>query len=450
MSVNQYTARIDLKTLYLLLSNRNSSSDFGDKNIQGIYVADERGDTIWVSSGCEQFWGYTASELIGKNVMELERKGVFVPSGVRKVLESNRRVQVLQETCTGRQLHIVGNPVYTASRKVYRVINGLIDVTRTENGNPETIPGPVFQSEEMKKINSMIRRVGPLETTVLITGESGTGKGVVARSLHEAYKPAAPFVKIDCSAIAHNLIESELFGYERGAFSGAERGGKKGQVEQAQGGTLFLDEIGEVPLDLQGKFLRLIQEKTFVRVGGVKENFLEARIIAATNRDLEKMVSEGRFRSDLYYRLKVIPIHIPPLREHRIDIPVLIEYFRQRFEKRYGFSRKFTPSVISCLTAYDWPGNIRELENTIERLIVFSEKDIIDVDELPLQISKLSPHKPIEIEKVMPLRDGLRLTEEKLIQLAWQKYGTTTGVAKALGIDQSTASRKIRKYLASM
>ncbi len=382
--------------------------------------------------------------------MELERQGIFVPSGVRKVLENNSRVKVLQETCMGRKLHIVGNPIYDELNKVSRVVNGLIDVTQTGNDASRSVPRPVFQSAKMKRVYSVIQRVGPLEVTVLITGETGTGKDILARDLHALYNPGAPFIKIDCSAIAHSLIESELFGYERGAFSGAERGGKRGQIELAQGGTLFLDEVGEIPPALQGKFLRLIQERTFMRVGGVKENILEARIIAATNRDLGKMVGEGKFREDLFFRLNVIPIYLPPLRERIVDIPVLIAYFCRKFEKRYGFIRKLSPAALSYLTAYSWPGNIRELENTIERLMVIAEEDIIDADDLPFQISKLKPRRPVEIEALMPLREGLRLTEERLIQMAWQKYGTTTGVARALGIHQSSASRKIREYIPDM
>lgn len=445
--------RIDLKTLYLLLTGHELFSDFSGDAINGIYIADHTGNTLWVSSGCEQLWGYTAVDLLGKNVVDLERRGVWKPSGVRKVLEAQARVSLSQETAVGRQLRIVGTPVFDSSGSLSRVINGALDisgVTKSCNQKEGDNEDCFFQGCAMQEVTRLIDRTAPLDMMVLITGESGTGKEVVARQIHAQRSPDKPFVKIDCGAIPANLLESELFGYEAGAFSGADKSGKKGLVEQAGEGTLFLDEIGEIPLSLQSKFLRLIQDKTYLKVGGTKERRVEARIMAATHRDLAKMVDNSEFRLDLYYRLNVLPIHLPPLRERKNDIPALVEYFCRRFARRFGYARHFNRHAFECLRDYSWPGNIRELENIVERMMVTAEQYTIDACDLPTAITGETYKKPLELQDMMPLKDCLRLTEEKLLEMAWQKYGTTTGVARALGIDQSTASRKLRKLLRSM
>ncbi len=444
-----HSEAIDLKTLYLLLTGHELFSDFAGNVINSIYIADRHGNTLWVSGGCEQLWGYSAIELRGKNVVDLERKGVWKPSGVRKVLEARKRVILTQETGVGRRLRIVGTPVFDCGGELSRVINGALDVSPSAVTTAEE-PGQdcFFQSGAMREVNRLIGRVAPLGVTVLLTGESGTGKDLAARQIHKLRTPDKPFVKIDCGAIAANLLESELFGYEPGAFSGADRSGKKGLVETAGGGTLFLDEIGEIPLSLQSKFLRLVQDKTYLKVGGTKEHTVEARIIAATHRNLEEMVENKEFRLDLYFRLNTLPIHLPPLRERKSDIPALVEYFCGRFEQRFGYTRRFSRQALECLLNYSWPGNIRELENTIERMLLTSEQHIIGDGDLPVAVSG-APYK-LSLDSVMPLKDCLRLTEENLLHMAWQKYGTTTNVAKALGIDQSTASRKLRKLRSSM
>ena len=436
--------RIDLPTLYLLLTGREFFPNASGNAINSIYIADSHGDTLWVSSGCEQLWGYTAQELYGKNVVDLERKGVWKPSGVRKVLEARKRVAVAQETAVGRHLHIVGTPIFDGKGNLNRVVNSAMDVSRRDRqaGDGQDF---FFQSEAMREVNRLIDRVAPLDVSVLVTGESGTGKDIVARRIHRLRSPDKAFVKVDCGAISTNLLESELFGYEPGAFSGAERSGKKGLVEAAGDGTLFLDEIGEIPLSLQSKFLRLVQDKTYLKVGGFKERRLNARIIAATHRDLAKMVEDKEFRLDLYFRLTTLPIHLPPLRTRRSDIPALVDYVRARFERRFGYSRQFNARALACLANYPWPGNIRELENIVERMLLTAETNTIDACDLPGAISGESYEKGVDLGGVMPLKDCLRLTEENLLQMAWRKYRTTTGVARALGIDQSTASRKLRK-----
>ncbi|WP_297055752.1 sigma 54-interacting transcriptional regulator [Thermosulfurimonas sp.] len=231
------------------------------------------------------------------------------------------------------------------------------------------------RSPKMKEILSLVKQVAPTRATVLLLGESGTGKTLTARLIHElSPRRDRPFVKVNCAALPENLLEAELFGYERGAFTGADRS-KPGRLELAEGGTVFLDEIGELSLPLQGKLLRFIQEREFERLGSTRTRRVDVRIIAATNRDLEKLVREGAFREDLFYRLNVFPIYIPPLRERRQDIPGLVKFLLHRMEKTYGRRLVLSPEALQKLTEYSWPGNVRELENILERLFIVAEEN---------------------------------------------------------------------------
>ena len=236
----------------------------------------------------------------------------------------------------------------------------------------------------MQELQVMIAKVADAPSTVLIQGESGTGKELVATALHEkSLRRERPFIKINCAAIPRELVEAELFGFEKGAFTGAVNS-KPGRFELADGGTLFLDEIGEIPMEMQVKLLRAIQESEFERVGGIKTTKVEVRLVAATSRDLTKEIAAGRFREDLYYRLNVVPINLPPLRERREDIPLLVEHFREKYNARLKKNAtRVEPDALACLAAYSWPGNIRELENVLERTILFAEGPVIRAQDLP-------------------------------------------------------------------
>jgi len=261
------------------------------------------------------------------------------------------------------------------------------------DARPETTPSErgrfrlIGQSTAIKQIYSVVEKVADTPSTVLITGESGTGKELFARALHEnSSRHAGPFIKINCAAIPKTLMESELFGYDKGAFTGAV-GAKPGRFELAHGGTLFLDEIGEIPIEMQVKLLRVLQESEFERVGGIKTIKVDVRLVTATNRDLLHEIEQGGFREDLFYRLNVVPIHIPPLRERREDIPLLVEHFITKFNER--LKKQITgisAAAIACLTAYEWPGNIRELENLMERTMLFCDGPEIQARELPPEI----------------------------------------------------------------
>jgi transcriptional regulator with PAS, ATPase and Fis domain len=257
-----------------------------------------------------------------------------------------------------------------------------------------------------------------------------------------------PFIRVDCAGIPESLVESELFGYERGAFTGAKSEGKPGFFELANRGTLFLDEIGEIPLSTQSKLLRFLEDHEIIRVGGTEPKEIDVRIIAATNKKIDEMVSSKLFREDLYYRLNVVPIYIPPLKERQDDVSPLISHFLEKFNKTHRKERTLSPEAIDALSKYDFPGNIRELANLIERLVVLAEKDRIELRDLPDSItsymSKTIAH-PLLSEGI-PLKDALEKYERLIIERAIQKYGSQHEVARILKLDQGTISRKIKKY----
>jgi transcriptional regulator with PAS, ATPase and Fis domain len=297
----------------------------------------------------------------------------------------------------------------------------------------------------MKHVAESAEKIADFDVTVLLTGESGVGKNVIARYIHnQSKRKHAPMVEINCGSIPEALLESELFGYEPGSFSGAKNQGKKGLVEEAEGGTLFLDEIGELSLNLQVKLLTLIQEKKFYRVGGTKPIQVDFRLIAATNVDLRQQVREGKFRQDLFFRLAVVPIHIPPLRERPQDVYVMIQDFTQRFNALYGKNKTFSEQAVQQLMRYDWPGNVRELEHLVERLMITAEGPTIEVDDLPEAVSGTKRHAFLPGSPLSQIMDAY---EAEIINAAYARCKSSTKLAEYLGISQPTAIRKIHKYV---
>ena len=309
----------------------------------------------------------------------------------------------------------------------------------------------VWDSPAMRRVSELAQRVAMVDSTVLISGESGTGKEVIAKLIHRvSQRHEGPMVVINCGAIPENLLESELFGYEKGSFTGAGREGKVGLLEVAKKGTILLDEIGDLPLSLQVKMLRVIQELCFMRIGGVKQVKVDVRFIAATNRDLKAMVKLGTFREDLFYRLNVVPILIPPLRERKRDIASLVRVFLHRYNDKYHMEKKILPEVIRYFeTSYDWPGNVRELENVVERLVVSSPSEIIKLsDEVLSDYFDLQGDQKslVSVNGLMDLKKARELLEQELIQNAAQVFSSTRSSAEALGMDHSTIARKAKKY----
>jgi transcriptional regulator with PAS, ATPase and Fis domain/NAD-dependent dihydropyrimidine dehydrogenase PreA subunit len=302
--------------------------------------------------------------------------------------------------------------------------------SRETKKSHDSMQNPIIAySIEMGKVLQVATKVAQVTSTVMILGESGVGKEVVARFVHNAsLRRGGPFVTINCGAIPPNLLESELFGYEAGAFTGAKRQGKPGMIETASSGTLFLDEISDLPLDLQVKLLQVIQERRLTRVGGIQPIEVDIRIIAATNRDLAKMVERGEFRADLFYRLNVVPIVIPPLRSRRDDIIPLIYHFLAKHNNTHRYNKTISRETREVLTQYSWPGNVRELENLIERLVVTVEGDEIGVEDLPQYIKErdVSCNSKVIVEGVIPLREAVEEVERQLIKHTQTRQTPTT------------------------
>ncbi len=303
----------------------------------------------------------------------------------------------------------------------------------------------IAASKQMQDVLARARKVAAANSSVLLLGESGTGKEVLAKAIHRMSSRAQkPLVVVNCGAIPETLLESELFGHTRGAFTGAVEA-RKGMFEAADGGTIFLDEIGDLPLHLQVKLLRVLQEGEIQRIGESAPRKVDVRVIAATNRDLESLVAEGKFRQDLYYRLNVIPIYLPPLRERREDIPPLIEYFMQKYAPS-GMRKRFSPEAFSLLMRYDYPGNVRELENAVEHAVVLSEGELIKVEDLPLQIQNAEWERVIYPQpsgEAVPLEE----LEKRAILAALEKTNyNMTRAAAHLGITRRTLGYRIKKY----
>lgn len=312
--------------------------------------------------------------------------------------------------------------------------------------------GIVCKSKAMQDVVRLVIQIAPLNCTALILGESGVGKEVVAKLIHEKSSVKdGPFIKVNCGAIPENLLESEFFGYEHGAFTGANKDGKLGLFELAHNGTILLDEIGDLPIHLQVKLLRVLQDREIVRVGGFITRPVNIRVIASTNRNLKEMVEKGTFRTDLYYRLNVVPIHIPPLRERREDIMPLILNLKRKFEAKYGIERHCSPEVVKLFKTYDWMGNVRELENTVERLYVMPEVGIPITADI-LNQYYLTSNKCQQgtgfatVHKTWQLKQAVEELEKEMIVMAIDKFGTAKEAAAFLGIGESTLSRKIKIY----
>lgn len=307
----------------------------------------------------------------------------------------------------------------------------------------------VFKSSKIKHVLELVKRLSEVESTVLITGETGSGKEVIAKLIHRTSKRSeGPFVVVNCGAIPENLLESELFGYEKGAFTGANKEGKVGLIEIASEGTLLLDEVGELPLTSQVKILRVMQENKIMRVGGLKPKKVNVRFLAATNKNLKEMIKDKTFREDLFYRLNVIPIHIPPLRERQEDILPLARFFLQKYNSQYNLNKSFSQEALYSLENYSWPGNVRELDNLIERLIVCSKEDIIAPDDETMidYFGNALFSGGVIVTDIINLKEARNLLEKQLISRALGQFNSSRKAASVLGVDHSTIVRKAKKY----
>lgn len=437
-----------------------------------LLISDGQGKVLRVSPSFEEVYGIAKEYAIGKTVYRLEKEGYFKPSIIAKVLNRKERITMLQKSNRGRDIIVTATPVMDDEGQIKFVVSFSRDITemitlqkkysklenqvekytkeiselRRKTKPDETV---IWQSLAMEKVLNTVNRVADLDANVLLLGESGTGKTMLAKIMHQkSGRAKGAFVDINCAAIPENLLESELFGYEKGSFTGADTKGKAGLIELADKGTLLLDEISELPITLQAKLLKAIQEKVITRIGGTRPIKVDFRLIAATNRDLEADADEGKFRKDLYFRLNVVSIKIPSLSERREDIIPLIKYYTDKCNEKYKMNKMFLPKVIDAFVGYNWPGNVRELANVVERALITSEAELVTIEDIPKEIFEFPMRGDIEeIGFEGSLNDALEALEKKLIRQAYARYGTTTGVAKCLKISQPTAYRKISKYV---
>lgn len=432
-----------------------------------ITVANHDGVFIRISQSCAKNFGIPKEEILGHSCYELEKRGILSSSVTAAVLKSGREVTLIQETKGGKRLMVTGKPLFDEQGKIHRVVNISRDVTMEEKlksrlqeledllalikqqirqDHPAGSPLLLGCSPAMQAVFKTIDAVASLNTTVLLQGETGVGKSVYARYIHNlGPSREQPFVQINCGAIPGELIESELFGYAPGSFTGANKKGKEGLLSAAKEGTVFLDEISEMPQPLQVRLLHVLQERSFTRIGDTESRPFRARVISAANRDLKTLVNQGLFREDLYYRLNVVPIVIPPLRERKDDISLLAKHFLQLVNDKYDLHKEISDQALAQLQQYTWPGNVRELENAIERLVVISNHGVIDVEDLDTCLPGFSAMSRPQASGSR-LSDILEQVERDVLIQAQQEYRTTRRMAEALGIDQSTVVKKMKKY----
>lgn len=456
-----------------MLQNYKMLTNLLNTLTDSIYIADHEGNTLWLNKASEGSNG-PKEIFIGRNVKDLEAEGFFNPSVIRLALEAGHDVSLIQTLSKGEKFlvtgHIVTNEegetelIIAHGREITEVVKMSTQFKETEEllkqytkeiqemrmGNrKKSLDNKLIgKSSTLRSLLNLIKKVSEVEATILITGETGVGKTFIAKQIHQlSARKDKSFVQINCGSIPESLLESELFGYKTGAFTGANKGGKPGLVKMAENGTLFLDEIGELPLHLQAKILQLIQDKTYLPIGDTKWQSADVRIIAATNLDLEKMIEQKKFRSDLFYRLNVLPIKVPSLRERREDIYHLANVFLNKFNENYQQDLYFSRKVLECFQNYDWPGNIRELENLIERLVITSKSEEITEEELPEKIRKTTD-QPVQFpaEADRPLPEMVEELEKTMILKASKSNHSTRKIAKSLGITQSSLLRRLKKY----
>ncbi|MEN1968776.1 sigma 54-interacting transcriptional regulator [Lentibacillus sp. N15] len=448
-----------------------------DASNDNIVVTDGEGNVLRVSANCLSIYGKTKEDLTGKTVFQLEEEHIFYPSVTAKVLHTKKEVQVMQKTPTNKVVMATGIPLTDNDGDIVRIISFSHDLTEIqqlredyeqlqlkmlryeseiEELRENKADEVVIKSKTMQDIYHMVQRVAASDATAVLLGESGVGKNVIAHMLHDySQRKNESFIEVNCGAIPETLFESEIFGYEPGAFTGADKNGKPGMIELADRGTLFLDEIGELPLAIQVKLLKVLQEKRITRIGGSIGKNVDFRLIAATNQDLEVMIAQGKFRRDLFYRLNVIPITVPPLRERKEDVYQLIQHYLSVFNHKYKTNKVLHPAAINNLQNYDWPGNVRELENLIERLVITSMSNIIYPSDLPFveETDNIGTGLPTEEwtteafeRKGLTMQEALREVEKNWLKRAYRQYKTTYEMAKFLGLSQSTVVRRLKEY----
>ena len=447
-----------------------------------FFIVSGDGQIMDISPGAEAVYGVSREELLSSSVQQLQAAGILKPSITMEVIRTRQPAQLMQITGTGRRVIAEAYPVFV-NGKLERIVSRSRDLTdlqllqdeyallqkrfsehlkrsqaapdAEEQALDEALDNLQVRSHVMREIALLLKRVAPSDANVLMLGESGVGKTAFAKQLHRwSARHRGPFIEVNCASIPDNLFESEMFGYQPGAFSGAARQGKAGLLEQAEGGTLFLDEIGELPLLMQTKLLKVIQDGSLTRLGDTRSRRVDFRLVVATNQDLGKQVEAGRFRLDLYYRLNVIPVTLPPLRDRREDIPDLVEACLNRLNQRYGRQKILGNHVWSTLMGSDWPGNVRELENWLERAWLSSPTDQIETPTAHPQAEHPATNlanapassKTSLIEPHETLKQYLARLERETLEELCHTLPSTYAIAERLGISQSSVVRRLQQY----
>lgn len=444
-----------------------------DSSSDGLFVCDAGGRILRVNPASARINNATPEQLEGRDYLDVASEGlVLLPSAALEAIKAKAQVSLLQQSRTGRKLISTATPVFGDQQQLIRVVVSERDITEIERlkrdledqqelGNQfrrqlsqlqrEQLNGRdvIAESPLMAATLKQTRRLSQVDSTVLLLGESGVGKGLIADLIHVgSHRAQQPMIKLNCGAIPESLIEAELFGYERGAFTGAFTN-KPGQLELADKGTVFLDEVAELPLSAQVKLLRFMEDGRLTRLGATKERQVDVRMVAATNRDLRQRVDNGLFREDLYYRLSVIPVQIPPLRQRQECIVPLLDLYLHYFSERVGVQRQLSPAALDLLCAYAWPGNVRELMNLCERLVVMSEGSLIDINHLPAAVLNngvVNRNTTTLWPPAMSMAQILASVEREVLSLAHKRYGRQCRIAEVLGMSQPTVARKLRHY----
>ncbi|AZV43132.1 sigma-54 interaction domain-containing protein [Peribacillus asahii] len=430
----------------------------------GIYIVNPEGITLYVNAAYEKLSGFKRKDLVGRYMGDLINEGYIDQSASLMVLEQKKTLSIMQKLGRKKDVIVTGRPVFNQDGNIEMVVSSVRDITylnqlKNDLERVETISKLnnhrftfdfvgeqksqfLFNSPQMKEIVQKVEQVAPFPTSILITGPSGAGKEEIVNLIHHmSDRHKKPLIKVNCAAIPEALLESELFGYEGGAFTGSKKEGKMGLLELADGGTFLLDEIGEMPLPLQAKLLRVIQDKKVQRIGSNKSKKIDIRIISATNRDLEKKMHAGEFREDLFYRIAVVQIEVPPLRERLGDIDVLIDHFFYNFKEQYRIEKELLPKTKQVLQDYHWPGNIRELKNIMESLIVSIPEVIIKPEHLPRHIFhsayKLFPKN---------LKNQIENYEKMIVEEAINRNNSIRKAAKELGVHHTTLLKKLQRW----
>jgi|UniRef100_A0A7C4EV13 PAS domain S-box-containing protein len=441
-----------------------------ESSYDGFYITDGQANTIRVNSAYERITGLNREDLIGRNMQELVEEKFFDHSVTLAVLEKKHQITLMQKIKGDKQVMVTGTPVFDEKGDIVLVVTTVTDITllnklRSELEQSRRLSSRYYQAllehekyehalqDMVIKSSSMIQvvqkaiKVASVDTSVLLLGESGVGKSMLARIIHlMSPRKERPFVKINCGTIPEALMESELFGYKKGAFTGAAPEGKAGLIEAAHTGTVFLDEIGDLTPAMQVKLLQVIEEKSFTRVGSTQPTSVDVRIIAATNRDLKGLVQAGKFRQDLYYRLNVIPIFVPPLRERREDIPALALNILEKFQKTHGLKKRMEPEVMDRLMRFDYPGNVRELINLMERMVIMSDGEAITLQDLPIEFRESVDVMTETGDSRGTLKERMHQVEARILRGTIQRCSSLVEASRVLGIHYTTLWRKLVKH----